>query len=363
MLSNGMREFLNQRVLSPEEEVQYFHLYREENDLLAKEILIRSQLVWLAKAVLKKYGRYPTDIQDELLQQGAVAITKLIEENFDITKGATFKTYASRTIMCKVLVAFLYIVWGPESENTLKEAYAVRKLYNRMTVDLGRSPSIEELHEKKPKISCRRIDALLRISERKNSLYYINSNGEETELEIVDDRFEKKQREREACDFLNQIIDSADLTENERNVLIMHVGLYGNENLTFQQIADMYGTSKTNISNIYARAIKKLKKAKDNLETNKSPDDPEFKEGANKKNKESIAKVVAYLKTLDDNSLKTLLEGRLTVKERDYIIRKYGLLGHPKQSVEEIANELGVSRPSVYQPINKGFEKLSDLVK
>lgn len=378
-MSPVFETYLNMKSLSSEEERELFKIFYESGDLMVREALICAQMPWVAYAVLKKYHGKPICILEELVQDAAmVVISRVDKKKFDIGRGNTFQAYARKTVLRTISVKYLLLV-SPltASKDTRLKAKNVKKIYNKLMEELGREPSMEELvdavfpaeqstdgSEGENKVSYKRKKkrtlTLLELTAPGHKLTYINSDGEEVEYEIPDEGFENKQTSLES-QITSEFIDSCGLTEAQRYVILTYYGLFGTERKSIKQIAEMSGCSKENISKIHQAALRKIRPRLEKMITNQSLDG-DSKERANKSNKESEKIVISYLNSLTNEEVKTILDNNLTEKEKEYMIKRFGLIGHIKQSVSAISTEMGVSRPSVYEPINRGIAKLLKII-
>ncbi len=88
--------------LKKEEEIMYFKLFNENNDIEAKEKLIHHNLRLVAH-VSKKYSTCSIPSED-LLSIGIIGLIKGIN-SYDYTKGTKFATYGARCIDNEILMA------------------------------------------------------------------------------------------------------------------------------------------------------------------------------------------------------------------------------------------------------------------
>ena len=88
------------RPLSYEEEQKYLKLFKEENDLKAKDILIKHNLRLVAHIVKKYQG---ADETDDLISTGTIGLIKAIN-TYDKSKGTQLATYSARCIENEILM-------------------------------------------------------------------------------------------------------------------------------------------------------------------------------------------------------------------------------------------------------------------
>ncbi len=86
--------------LSKEEESKYLKLYKENNDLKAKDILIKHNLRLVAHIAKKYQG---ADDSDDIISTGTIGLIKAIN-TYDNSKGTQLATYTARCIENEILM-------------------------------------------------------------------------------------------------------------------------------------------------------------------------------------------------------------------------------------------------------------------
>ena len=201
-----------QKPLTAGEEAYYLRQLRGEDEEAAKEakdILVERNLRLVAH-IVKKYQNVDEDVED-LISIGTVGLIKAID-SFDEKKGR-LATYACRCIDNELLMM---------------------------------------LRSKKKK-------------SREVSLYEpIGQDKEGNEIHLVDiieqqqyDVVEEMEHRNSLKKLLEYMEDS--LTERERQILIMRYGLGGRKELTQNDIGEMFGISRSYVSRIEKKTLKKLK--------------------------------------------------------------------------------------------------------
>lgn len=196
--------------LDEKEEEKYLQLLKT-GDKKAKSILIERNLRLVAH-IVKKYQIPNKDI-DELISIGTVGLIKAID-SFDVTKGTRLATYASRCIENEILMLFRNNK-KQKSETFLQDPIGVDKEGNEISL----------------------IDVL------------------SSEKDSVIDKVEMKLQ----INALYNKMNSA-LTEREEEILKMRYGLKDGKCKTQREIAGMLGISRSYVSRIEKKALKKLKK-------------------------------------------------------------------------------------------------------
>lgn len=194
--------------LSREKEEEYLCL-SEQGDQKAKDILIEHNLR-LVVFLAKKYENTGVDLED-LVSIGTIGLIKGIN-TFHRGKNIKLATYASRCIDNEIL---MYL----------------RK--NKKT---------------KTEVS---IDASLSYDSEGNELHLEDVLGTEDDIvtKSIEDEDDKK----------NMIEEIKRLNKRDRDILILRYGLFGVEEKTQKEVADMLGISQSYISRIEKKVIKRLK--------------------------------------------------------------------------------------------------------
>ena len=196
--------------LDEKEEEKYLQLLKT-GDKKAKSILIERNLRLVAH-IVKKYQIPNKDI-DELISIGTVGLIKAID-SFDVTKGTRLATYASRCIENEILMLFRNNK-KQKSETFLQDPISVNREGNEISL----------------------IDVLSR------------------EKDSVIDKVEMKLQIKALYNKMNSA-----LTEREGEILKMRYGLKDGKCKTQREIAGMLGISRSYVSRIEKKALKKLKK-------------------------------------------------------------------------------------------------------
>ena len=195
--------------LSPEEETRLLERLKT-GDEKAKTALVEHNLRLVAH-IIKKYYSANCD-NDELISIGTVGLIKAIN-TFEKSKGTRLATYASRCIENEILMYF---------RNQKKTA-----------LDVSFDEPIETDNEGNP------LTLIDIIAE------------EDTVLEDICLKTNLKKLAR----FVREIEDP-----REKEIVILRYGLYGTAPKTQNEIAGIYGISRSYVSRIETKALKKLKK-------------------------------------------------------------------------------------------------------
>ena len=194
-----------------EEEEQMYLKKLKEGDKTAKSILIERNLRLVAH-IVKKYS-FPNKDVDELISIGTVGLIKAID-SFDASKGTRLATYASRCIENEILMLFRNSK-KQKSEVYLQDPIGVDKEGNEFCL----------------------MDIL------------------SSEKDCVLDKVESNLQVRALYKKLGE-----SLTRRESSILIMRYGLIDGQCKTQREIASNLGISRSYVSRIEKKALKKLKK-------------------------------------------------------------------------------------------------------
>ena len=197
--------------LSKEEEEKYLELF-EKGDEDARNILIEKNLRLVAH-IVKKYTNTGKEM-DDLISIGTIGLIKAIS-TYDRTKGTRLATYAARCIDNEIL----------------------------MTIRSNKKSKIEvSLQEP------------IGIDKEGNEISLMDILGTETD-EIVEE-VDLKLQVKKLYNKMNKV-----LKDREKIIIELRYGLVNGGCYTQREIAKMLGISRSYVSRIEKRAIKKLNKA------------------------------------------------------------------------------------------------------
>ena len=195
--------------LSPKEESELL-IRMKKGDEKAKEKLVEHNLRLVAH-IIKKYYSANSD-SDELISIGTVGLIKAIN-TFEGNKGTRLATYASRCIENEILMHF---------RNQRKTA-----------LDVSFDEPIETDNEGNP-------------------LTLIDIIAED---DTIMEEICLKNNLRKLVRFVNEIEDP-----REKEIVILRYGLRGTAPMTQNEIAGLYGISRSYVSRIETKALRKLKR-------------------------------------------------------------------------------------------------------
>ncbi|MCX8130079.1 MAG: RNA polymerase sporulation sigma factor SigK [Clostridia bacterium] len=196
--------------LSPEDEQRYIEMYKNGNEE-ARNVLIERNLRLVAH-IVKKYNSYGSDC-DDLISIGTIGLIKAIS-TFDQLKGTRLATYAARCIENEILM----------------QIRSTKKIQNEVSLQ---DP--------------------IGIDREGNEITLIDVMGNEAESVI--DEVELKMQVRRLYNKMRAV-----LKKREKTVLELRYGLLNGSSKTQREIAKMLGISRSYVSRIEKKAIKKLSK-------------------------------------------------------------------------------------------------------
>ncbi len=199
--------------LSAEEEQHYLAL-SAAGDLEARNILIERNLRLVAH-IMKKYYTISAD-QEDLISIGTIGLIKGIS-TFDSSKGARLATYAARCVENEILMHF--------------------RSQRKSASDVSLSDCIE-------------------TGKDGNALSLMDV------LCSDEDLFEQFS-DQETHGQLRQLLQTC-LSARERKIIILRYGLNGRQPCTQREVADICNISRSYVSRIEKKALKKLQLALQN---------------------------------------------------------------------------------------------------
>ena len=232
---------------------ELFAAYREAGDVEAREALTERFLPFARKLALR-YS-YTDEPIDDLMQVAALGLLGAIER-FEPGRGNKFTSFAAPTILGELKRHFRDKGWAVHVPRDLQErALALSRANERLSHDLGRSPTLGELAEA---LNCS-IEQALEASEVAHSYSPasldapVSHDGEESAalVEMIggdDDGFQLA----ESRDVIASTWRS--LTELEREVVKLRFA----DGLTQREIGQRIGYSQMHVSRLLRRALNRL---------------------------------------------------------------------------------------------------------
>lgn len=214
----------------------------------------------LVVSIAKKYSGQGNSLL-ERIQNGNLGLIRAVEK-FEWRKGFKFSTYATWWI--KQSITRMHVETGstirlPSHSNSLADRIKIKR--SKMEIELGRSPTVEELSSVMD-IPINRVKDVIPYLYTPRSLNEkINEEGDVELGDAVEDRNgvspEEAAIETDRSRQLNEMLSLLD--ERERKVICMRFGLETGVEMTLQQIGNHFGITRERARQIEVKAIKKLR--------------------------------------------------------------------------------------------------------
>ena len=225
----------------------------------ALQTLVESNLRFVV-SVSKQYAGQGLSLTD-LINEGNIGLMRAAER-FDEKRGFKFISYAVwwvRQAMLQALAEQSRIFRVPLNRATT--LYRLGKVQQRLTQDLGRDPTVEEIAAKL-KLSRQEVRGTLNIANVPLSMDESYGDDEENPL-----RDFLRDEEAEPTDFhayqrtlsedVAKVLDK--LPERERQIIISYFGLDGSEPETLESIGQQFNLTRERIRQIKEETLQKLR--------------------------------------------------------------------------------------------------------
>jgi RNA polymerase sigma-B factor len=235
---------------SPLDERALLNRYHVDGDVAARQALAERMLPLVRRLAHRYAGR--GEALDDLVQVGSLGLLKAIDR-FDVSRDLRLSTFAVPTILGEIKRHFRDRVWALRVPRDIQELNAkVSRAVDRLTVDLGRSPTVDELARATESTAERVLDAL-QGSQAFSAISLDEPLGDGRDpletLGDVDEHFEDAERR----ELLRLGLES--LPGREREILRLRFF----EGLTQREIADRVGISQMHVSRLIRRSLDRIR--------------------------------------------------------------------------------------------------------
>ncbi|QUH22086.1 sigma-70 family RNA polymerase sigma factor [Alkaliphilus sp. B6464] len=257
-LRRFLREMGQIPMVNMEEEIALAKRIKKGDEEAKKELI--SANLRLVVSIAKRYMNRGLPFID-LIQEGCLGLIKAVEK-FDYTKGYKFSTYATwwiRQAITRSIADQSKTIRIPMHIIELTSNYL--KVHKRLTNELGREPSIEEI-AMEMKMPEEKIANIVMMTKDTLSLETPLSDDNSFTLgDIVKDDREDMPEDMVCRGMLNEhlkeVLDT--LTEREKMILIYRFGLYGHKAETLEDVGKRFNVTRERIRQIENKALRKLR--------------------------------------------------------------------------------------------------------
>ena len=246
-------------LLTPEEEKELAKR-AAQGDEEARERLIRSNLRLVFSIAKKYYGRSKKLSFMDLIQEGTLGLIKAIDR-FDWKKGFKLSTYATwwiRQAITRAMADHARTVRLPV--HIIEQLYRLNKAKKKLTEELGREPTPEELAQE-CKIPERKLHKLLKLTFDVTSLEKPIGEGETELKELIKDERSYSPEKEAGLEVLRQKLLEAieDLPPKEKRIIMLRYGLEDGVMHTLEEIGKIFGITRERVRQLEIKALERLK--------------------------------------------------------------------------------------------------------
>jgi RNA polymerase primary sigma factor len=260
-----LREIGKIPLLSAEEELALAQRV-VKGDKKAKDKMAEANMR-LVVSIAKRYSGRGLDFLD-LIQEGHTGLLRAVEK-FDPDKGFKFSTYATwwiRQAITRAIADQARTIRIPV--HMVETINKLLRTQRRMTQDLNREPTIEEL-AKELEMEPERVEYVIKIKQDISSLDAgVGRDGEDEDSvlgDFIEDEDGATPEESASSQLLKEQVQSvlSTLSEREQKIIKMRFGLENGKSHTLEEVGQEFAVTRERIRQIEAKALAKLRKHKD----------------------------------------------------------------------------------------------------
>jgi RNA polymerase sigma-B factor len=233
------------------EDRELLRRYHETGDDTARRELVERHLP-LVRSLARRYAGRGESVED-LEQVGAIGLIKAIDR-YDLDRDVALTTYATPNVVGEIKRYFRDKAWAVRVPRGLQELHArLAKTIDRLTADLGRSPSIAEIALDLESSPEQVLEALETGSAYSTVSLSDSGAGEEQDpMEAIGEEDEGYERTEDRAS-LQPALDL--LPAREREILRLRF----EEGLTQTQIAERFEISQMHVSRLIRKSLERMR--------------------------------------------------------------------------------------------------------
>lgn len=237
-------------------------------DSEAREVLIVSNLRLVVKYAFQYVGMGLSLL--DLIQEGNIGLMKAIDE-YDVDKGFKLSTYATWWIRQAIVRAISNTGRSIRLPIHLCTDISIcLKTFDALTAELGRMPTFEEVGQKMG-VSAQRAMDLYKYRTHPISLNIMVNDDDDAEMadlipsddEGPEDVVVNEMARVNLPEQINSLFDACNLSDKEREILLLRNTLNGRKCYTLEELGKKYGVTRERVRQIEKKALLKLRRYKE----------------------------------------------------------------------------------------------------